>query len=98
MTLDMLGAVMSKTDLHYLNPIQFANFCDKHGYGYECKDCDYDWGNGGDMIEDLRDRIPKALKDGGLIPKKPIDDFIEWLKISGPISGLGATMVYRIDI
>jgi len=98
MTLDMLGAVMSKTDLHYLHPYQFAEFCDKHGYSYECRDCDYDWGNGGDMIADLAQRISLALRDGGLTPKKPVAEFIEWLKRSGPIEGLGATMVYRIEV
>lgn len=97
MTLDMLGAVMSKTDLHYLHSYQFADFCDEHGYGYYCKPCDDDWGNGWDMVEDLKQRIPLALKDGGLTAKRPIEDFIAWIKRC-PVSGMGATMVYRIDI
>jgi hypothetical protein len=30
-TLDMLGAVMSKTDLHHLNPWEFEAFCENNG-------------------------------------------------------------------
>jgi hypothetical protein len=98
MTLDMLGAVMSKTDLHYLNPYQFENFCDDHGYKLEMQDCDYLWGSGIDMVKDLRKRIPLALKDGDL-PEKSPDKLIDWLAyLPGNCRGVGATMVYRIEV
>lgn len=97
MTLNMLGAVMSKTDLHYLNPWDFEIFCEDHGYKLRMQDCDWNWGNGDAMISDLSQRIPLALKDGGL-PEGRVDEFMEWLlQIPGECR-LGATMVYRIDV
>jgi SAM-dependent methyltransferase len=97
MTLNMLGAVMSKTDLHYLNPWDFEIFCEDNGYKLTMQDCDWEWGNGGPMIEDLTQRIPLALKDGGL-PDGRVDDLMEWLKQIPGECRLGATMVYRIDV
>ncbi len=99
MTLDMLGAVMSKTDLHFLGLEDFHNFCEQNGHGIECYTCDDSWGNGEEMINDLRQRIPLALKDGNLpvYPQK-IDKFLDWLISGGvPVSGRGATAVYRIS-
>ena len=95
-TLDMLGAVMSKTDLHHLNPWEFEAFCENNGYKLKMQDCDYSWGNGQDMINDLAQRIPLALKDGNL-PKKDSFLFLNWLN-QFPCEGNGANMVYRIDI
>ena len=99
MTLNMLGAVMSKTDLHYLNPWDFEIFCENHGYKLRMLDCDWDWGNGDAMISDLSQRIPLALRDGGL-PEGRVGDLMEWLKQIqvGCDCRLGATMVYRIDL
>lgn len=99
MTLDMLGAVMSKTDLHYLNPWEFEAFCENSNFSVAMKDCDFDWGNDDSMVEDLRHRIPLALKDGKLtIP--PIEKFSAFLHfLDSWVAGeCGATMVYRIDI
>ena len=98
MTMDMLGAVMSKTDLHYLNPWEFEEFCKKHGYELDIQDCDWDWGNGKDMIADLAQRIPLALRDGGLKSKKATSELLEWLSRFKFDIAPGATMVYRIDI
>lgn len=97
MTLDMLGAVMSKTDLHYLDPNEFEDFCDIHNYSLRRMDCDFSWGNYDAMVQDLKTRIPLALKDGGLPEAKHLYHFLKWLN-DYPFRGLGATMVYRIDV
>ncbi len=101
MTLHMLGAVMSKTDLHFLNPWDFECFCMDNGYKLEWTSTDHSWANGVDMIEDLKHRIPLALRDGK-IDYNPIriEDFLDWLRKSarmidlGP--NLGATAIYKI--
>lgn len=103
MTLHMLGAVMSKTDLHYLNPWQFEDFCKERGYVLTMESTDNDWGYGARMVEDFCKRIPLALKDGGLKAHN-----LDWLSLigwlhrasamipAGPLNG--ATICYRIDI
>lgn len=110
MTLDMLGAVMSKTDLHYLNPFQFECFCKDHGYRLVMADCDYSWGAFSKMCDDLEKRIPLALDDGGIAyNQEKVDKFISWLWNTmtrwhsptrrGRIRNWkfpGATMVYKI--
>lgn len=97
MALNMVGAVMSKTDLHYLNPWEFEDFCDRYGYQLKMEHCDWSWGNDMKCWQDLKQRIPLALKDGNLpVDQKKIDDFIDWLFIAGLHSETGATMVYRI--
>lgn len=99
MTLDMLGAVMSKTDLHYLNRWQFEDFCLLNGYKLKMESCDWSWGNDVDMISDLSKRIPLALKDGNLAyDKEKLDKLLMWLHNTGLNCDLGATMVYRIDL
>jgi hypothetical protein len=99
MTLHALGAVMSKTDLHYLNPWDFEEFCGAYNYNMEVKYCDTDWGNGGLMIKDFEERLPLALSDGGLPVDPPrIDKLMDWLfSASDFVAGLGATAVYRIS-
>jgi hypothetical protein len=107
MTLDMLGAVMSKTDLHFLHPWQFEEFCEKYGYILTKQPCDTSWGYDEAMISDLRQRIPLAVRDGGLpLSRVKIEQFIHWLsearnEFRGIIYegiAIGATMVYRIDV
>ncbi len=105
MTLDMLGALMSKTDLHFLDPDQFAFFCSKNGYGLSWDHCDKDWASGMNMVLDLYKRIPLALQDGPVDlqalyyqQKEKIDKFIQWLdkqKKHIPVN-YGATAVYKI--
>lgn len=100
MTLHMLGAVMSKTDLHFLDPIDFERFCMRRQYRLTREHCDWDWGNGLAMMEDLRQRIPLALTDGELpVPdSKTLDKFLDWLIRLPSFKAAGATMVYRIDL
>jgi SAM-dependent methyltransferase len=102
MTLDALGAVMSKTDLHYLNVWEFEDFCERNGYGLKYQSCDFDWGFGERMIADLLQRIPLALKDGGLpYNEERTDKFLLWLSTATrhlPLKDMtGATMVYKIS-
>ena len=101
-TLDMLGAVMSKTDLHYIDEWEVLGFCKERGYGYRYNTIDQDWGNGPKMIEDLFRRIPLALTDGG-IPfggMPDVNKFLEWLEqaIEYFDHGEGAVNIYRIDL
>jgi SAM-dependent methyltransferase len=103
-TLDMLGAVMSKTDLHFIDLWEVEKFCLEHKYRLECKSIDIAWGNGEKMIEDLLHRIPLALKDGN-IPFSAVSftKFISWLEnhaihtVANWYTG-GAVNIYRIDI
>lgn len=103
MTLHMLGAVMSKTDLHCLHPWQFEQFCKERGYRLQFDSCDIAWGFGEKMAEDLKQRIPLALKDGA-IPYRPeaLESFLEWLEnASYGLSSRklnGAVICYRIDL
>jgi 2-polyprenyl-3-methyl-5-hydroxy-6-metoxy-1,4-benzoquinol methylase len=103
MTLNMLGAVMSKTDLHYLNVWDFQAFCKKHHYYLvNNRGTDRDWGNGQRMLDDLRERIPLALQDGEIkYGKRNFNRFMKWLKktveYTEDLRFPGATMVYRIQ-
>jgi SAM-dependent methyltransferase len=98
MTLDMLGAVMSKTDLHFLNPWEFRAFCYGNRYKLAWETCDWEWAKGDDMIADLKKRIPLALKDGNIsYSQKRLDKLIEWLNSKMFPTYYGATAVYRIS-
>jgi SAM-dependent methyltransferase len=104
MALNAVGAVMSKTDLHFLNPWDFEEFCKENGYGLKWTSCNHSWANGVRMIEDFRKRLPLALKDGGIFNPDTeefrLTVFLDWLKKAGPMidlgPNLGATAVYRI--
>ena len=96
--LNMLGAVMSKTDLHYLDPIDFNRWSMQRGYKITTEYCEPSWGQGQKMIDDLKKRIPLALKDGGIpFKQEKVDELIDWLK-SFRLTGCGAVACYRIDI
>jgi len=100
MALDALGAVMTKTDLHFLNPWDFEEFCKLHHYHLEWRSCDFDWANGQKMVDDLTQRIPLALKDGGIRAEtKNLAVLLDWLKMAAKYQPLamGATAVYRIS-
>lgn len=96
-TLRMVGAVMSKTDIHFLDPDQFEDFCRQHRYKLDLRDCDVSWGNREDMIKDLRQRIPLALRDGNIhyIPED-LDHFLDWLS-KYKCDCFGANVAYRIQ-
>lgn len=97
MTLDMIGAVMSKTDLHCLNPCDFQNFCYDNKYFLEWDTCDRSWAYDVDMISDFKKRIPLALKDGGIpYSEEKLSQFMDWLDCRLFSTEQGATAVYRI--
>lgn len=107
MTLDMLGAVMSKTDLHFLHPWQFDEFCQKNGYTLKRRSCDWSWGWGKSCCDDLEKRIPLALKDAGIsYESKKFKNFMAWFRFvlsnffpdtfEDLDEQMGANMIYRI--
>jgi hypothetical protein len=99
MTLDMLGAVMSKTDLHYLNPWGFDTFCVSQGYQVIKGYCDVSWASRDEMVQDLSQRIPLALRDGNIeySPEK-LYRLLAWLDEAGDyMLSPGAVAVYRIQ-
>jgi len=99
MILDMFGAVMSKTDLHFLNPWEFTKFAKDNSYEIKIKYCDSSWGNGTQMVEDLTQRIPLAMKDGNIpYDEVKFNKFMEWFSECARwmIRSIGATAVYRI--
>jgi len=103
-TLDMLGAVMSKTDLHFINPWEVQQFCDEKGYRLSYTSIEKSWASGPKMIEDLRQRIPLALRDGNIAFKQDqLEKFLTWLESASygmrrHDSYDGAVIIYRIDL
>jgi 2-polyprenyl-3-methyl-5-hydroxy-6-metoxy-1,4-benzoquinol methylase len=101
MALHAVGAVMSKTDLHFLNPWDFEAFAKENGYGITWTSCNHSWANGVRMLEDFDKRLPLAIKDGNL-PYKPeeIGRLITWIVKAAKMidlgPNLGATAVYKI--
>lgn len=99
MTLDMLGAVMSKTDIHFLMPWQFYDFCRSHNYKCIVNTCELSWASGFKMINDLQKRIPLALKDGNIkFEESKVYRFLSFLQAYSSQEALhGAVAVYRIQ-
>lgn len=101
MVLSLLFNVpMSLTDRNFINPVEFNRFVMDNDYKMTCMSCDVSWGWGEDMIEDFKQRLPKALADAKMntvgVPK-----LLKWLDTNIPImlpSGNvhGGTIVYRI--
>lgn len=92
----LMDVPMSLTDLHFLHPLDFAFFADKHGMGIETTTTDHGWGGCRDMVRDLSQRLPKAL--AGVQPEK-IERFMEWLdaySLDLDAKNYGATAVYRL--
>lgn len=101
----MFQAPMSLTDKHFLHPWEFYEWSQEVGMEMVMSTCDLSWGNGPEMIEDLRDRLPKVMKDlqkklGTTLPYRTTDllqflkassEFLEWDK------GIGATAIYRFS-
>ena len=103
MSLHMVGAVMSKTDLHHLNPWDFEEFCSNNGYRLTYQSTDMAWASSDDMIKDLTQRLPLALRDGKIsYEPERLHAFLSWLEKAGPLIPLdrkwgGASIVYRIE-
>ena len=80
MTLQLLFDVpMSLTDINFMCPFDFEEFCEEHGYTLEeIKSTDQDWGSGELSIIDLSKRLPNALRDAGMDNSK-VNRLLEWL-------------------
>lgn len=81
MTLQLLFDVpMSLTDLNFMCPFDFEDFCKEYGYTLEkIKSTDQDWGSGELAILDMSKRLPNALRDAGMDYSK-VDRLLKWLK------------------
>jgi len=99
MTLQLLFDVpMSLTDLHFLCPFDFKEFCDKKDYELEYKSVAQDWGCGEALLTDFDKRLRNALKDKGLPGN--VDKLLDWLKKAIEYKNYddhtGAIVIYRI--
>ena len=101
MTLDMLGAVMSKTDLHFINPWELSDYCKDRKYWPEWETIDREWAADKKMANDLLQRIPLALEDGALpVDISKIKFLINWLLRYGEYAReqYGAVSIYKISL
>ncbi len=81
MTLLLLFDVpMSLTDLNFMCPFDFEEFCKEHGYTLEkIKSAYQDLGSGELAIIDMNKRLPNALRDAGMDYSK-VDKLLKWLQ------------------
>lgn len=102
MLLWAFGGVPSKTDLHYLHPWQFERFAKENGLVVTMRTIELDWAFGEKMLDDLRQRVPLAIRDGDLpMHPKRLEVFFDFLeKVSHKMFRgyqSGAVNVYRLD-
>tara|TARA_Y100000034_G_scaffold12888_1_gene13538 strand:+ start:4243 stop:5019 length:777 start_codon:yes stop_codon:yes gene_type:complete len=82
MTLQTLFDVpMSLTDLHFLCPFDFEQFCEKNNCFLELKSGYQDWGSGDGLIKDFNKRLRNALRDADMDNTK-VDKLLSWLSKS----------------
>jgi SAM-dependent methyltransferase len=81
MTLQLLFNVpMSLTDLNFMCPFDFVEFCSQNGYILETiKSTEQDWGAGDLAIVDLKERLTNALRDAGM-DNSNVDKLLAWLQ------------------
>ncbi len=81
MTLQLLFNVqMSLTDINFMCPFDFKDFCKTNGYILEqVESTDQDWGAGERAVIDLSKRLPNALKDADM-DYSNVDKLLEWLQ------------------
>ena len=101
MTLQLLFDVpMSLSDLHFLCPFDFEDFCKEHGYTLEYESADQDWGCGKRTIIDFKKRIKNALSDAGMYQEEKVDRFLKWLSRAVEYENFtefsGANVTYKI--
>jgi len=101
MTLNKLFDVpMSLTDIHYLCPFDFEEFCLENNYNLSIKSAHQDWGAGEGTIYDFNTRLRNALKDANLDDSK-VDDLLAWLRKAVRYFETsvytGAIVVYKIE-
>ena len=82
MTLQRLFDVpMSLTELHFLCPFDFEQFCEKNNCFLELKSGYQDWGSGDGLIKDFNKRLRNALRDADMDNTK-VDKLLSWLSKS----------------
>lgn len=100
MTLQLLFDVpMSLTDLHFLCPFDFEEFCRQNNYELEYKPVAQDQGCGDSLITDFNKRLRNALKDRGM--EGNVDKLLEWLEKAIQYKQYdlytGAHQIYKIN-
>ena len=100
MTLQTLFDIpMSLTDLHFLCPFDFEEFCEKNNCSLEIKSGYQDWGSGEGMIKDFNKRLRNALRDAEMDNTK-VDKLLNWLAKSTSYFNRyqysGAIVAYKI--
>jgi len=101
MTLQTLFDIpMSLTDLHFLCPFDFEEFCYENDLDLEMKSIFQDWGSGKTMIRDFNKRLKNALRDANMDNSK-VDKLLKWLNKTIPYfsrnNHTGAMVVYKIS-
>ena len=100
MTLQLLFDVpMSLSDLHFLCPFDFIEYCKKQNCSLAYDSCDQDWGAGQRTILDFRKRLTNALRDAEL-NNSNVEKFLGWLEKALPYfdtnESTGAMVGYKI--
>ena len=75
----LFKAPISLTDIHNITPLDMMDWAKKLRMSIEWRTFDYNKGNKERMIEDLKDRLPKALGQAKMETKN-IKDLISWLE------------------
>ena len=100
MTLQLLLDVpMSLSDLHFLCPFDFEEFCLNNDYDIEYISSNQDWGSGKLMLQDMTKRLTNALRDANLDNSK-VERLIDWCEKSNKMfqqdKHTGANVIYKI--
>lgn len=94
----LYGAPMSPTDIHYFVPADFQKYAEGYGYKIKFMSTDFSRAAGKECIEDLANRIPKAIPD---ISMERLGDLMNYFGAllghykPGPLDG--ACLGMRID-
>ena len=101
MTLQLLFDIpMSLSDLHFLCPFDFKEYCERNQYNMEFKSSNQSWGNGEGMIVDFNKRLRNALRDANM-SNKNVDKLLDWLNKAKDYAAhddfTGANVIYRIQ-
>jgi len=100
MTLQLLFDVpMSLSDLHFLCPFDFIEYCKNNDCSLGFESCDQDWGAGERTILDFRKRLTNALKDADL-SNVNVEKLLTWMEKAVPFFNMdehtGAMVAYKI--
>lgn len=99
MTLQLLFDIpMSLTDLNFLCPFDFEEFCQKNNYTLKYKSIEQDQGCGEKLLTDFDKRLRNALRDKNMPGN--VDKLLKWLggavKYKHYDDYTGAVVIYKI--